>query len=62
MGGLGFNRNGVIYFRYRMDRIANTGIKAIIQPGRSMRDQEVMDASKDHGNAMILTGARCFKH
>ena len=49
-------------FRDSIDAIAKTGIKAIIQPGGSMRDQEVIDACNEHGIAMILTGARCFNH
>ena len=49
-------------FRDSIDRIANTGIKAIIQPGGSMRDKEVIDACNEHGIAMHMTGERCFKH
>ncbi len=49
-------------FRDSIDRIANTGIKAIIQPGGSLRDQEVIDACNEWGIAMLMTGSRCFKH
>lgn len=49
-------------FRDSIDRIAQAGIKAIIQPGGSMRDQEVIDACNEHGIAMVFTGQRCFKH
>lgn len=49
-------------FRDSIDAIAKTGIKAIIQPGGSVRDQEVIDACNEHGIAMVLTGARCFNH
>ena len=49
-------------FRDSIDRIANTGIAAIIQPGGSMRDQEVIDACNQHGISMVFTGTRCFKH
>lgn len=49
-------------FRDSIDRIANLGIRTIIQPGGSMRDEEVIAACNQHGIAMILTGKRCFKH
>ncbi len=49
-------------FRDSIDRIAQAGIKAIIQPGGSVRDQEVIDACNAHGVTMVLTGQRCFKH
>ena len=38
------------------------GIKAVIQPGGSMRDQEVIDAADEHGIAMVFTGMRHFRH
>jgi len=49
-------------FRDSIDKIANTGICAVIQPGGSIRDQEVIAACDDHGIAMVFTGRRCFKH
>ncbi len=49
-------------FRDSIDRLANTGIQAIIQPGGSMRDDEVIAACDEHGIAMVFTGVRCFKH
>ncbi len=49
-------------FRDSIDRIADTGITAIIQPGGSVRDQDVIDACNEHGIAMLMTGIRCFKH
>lgn len=49
-------------FRDSIDRIANTGVSAIIQPGGSMRDEEVIAACNEHGIAMVMTGVRCFKH
>ncbi len=49
-------------FRDSIDKIAPSGIKAIIQPGGSIRDQEVIDACNEHGIAMVFTGGRCFKH
>jgi phosphoribosylaminoimidazolecarboxamide formyltransferase/IMP cyclohydrolase len=49
-------------FRDSIDRIAKTGIRAIIQPGGSVRDEEVIAACNEHGIAMVFTGKRCFKH
>jgi phosphoribosylaminoimidazolecarboxamide formyltransferase / IMP cyclohydrolase len=49
-------------FRDSIDMIAKQGVKVIIQPGGSMRDQEVIDACNENGIAMYFTGNRCFKH
>ncbi|MBV8048608.1 MAG: bifunctional phosphoribosylaminoimidazolecarboxamide formyltransferase/IMP cyclohydrolase [Paludibacterium sp.] len=49
-------------FRDGVDVIAEQGIKAIIQPGGSMRDEEVIAAADEHGIAMVLTGCRHFRH
>ena len=45
-----------------IDKIAGSGIKAILQPGGSVRDDEVISACNEHGIAMVFTGQRCFKH
>jgi len=42
--------------------IAEAGATAIIQPGGSVRDQEVIDAANKHGLAMVVTGVRHFRH
>jgi len=42
--------------------IAEAGATAIIQPGGSMRDQEVIDTANKHGLAMVMTGVRHFRH
>ena len=49
-------------FRDSIDLIADSGVATIIQPGGSMRDQEVVQACDEHGIAMVFTGMRCFKH
>jgi phosphoribosylaminoimidazolecarboxamide formyltransferase/IMP cyclohydrolase len=41
---------------------AEYGITAVIQPGGSMRDNEVIAAADEHGMAMVLTGMRHFRH
>ncbi len=49
-------------FRDGIDAAAEAGIAAVIQPGGSMRDQEVIDAANEAGMAMIFTGMRHFRH
>ena len=49
-------------FRDGIDTAAETGIAAIIQPGGSMRDEEVIEAANEHGLAMVFTGMRHFRH
>ncbi|WP_375751757.1 bifunctional phosphoribosylaminoimidazolecarboxamide formyltransferase/IMP cyclohydrolase [Vibrio sp. HN007] len=49
-------------FRDGIDAAAEAGIKCVIQPGGSMRDQEVIDAADEHDMAMIFTGMRHFRH
>ena len=49
-------------FRDVVDECAKYGIKAIIQPGGSIRDQESIDACNEHGISMVFTGIRHFKH
>lgn len=49
-------------FRDGIDAAAEAGIKCVIQPGGSMRDEEVIAAADEHGMAMIFTGMRHFRH
>ncbi len=49
-------------FRDGIDNAAAAGIKAVIQPGGSMRDDEVIAAANEHGIAMVFTGTRHFRH
>ena len=49
-------------FRDGVDAAAAVGIKAMIQPGGSMRDNEVIEAANEHGIAMVFTGVRHFRH
>jgi phosphoribosylaminoimidazolecarboxamide formyltransferase/IMP cyclohydrolase len=49
-------------FRDGIDAAAAAGIKAVIQPGGSMRDGEVIAAADEHGIAMVFTGVRHFRH
>ena len=52
------------YFPFRdgLDQAVETGATAIIQPGGSIRDDEVIKAANEHGIAMVFTGIRLFKH
>ncbi len=49
-------------FRDGIDAAAEAGISCVIQPGGSMRDQEVIDAADEHNMVMVFTGMRHFKH
>ena len=49
-------------FRDGIDAAAKIGITSVIQPGGSMRDQEVIDAANEAGMAMLFTGIRHFRH
>ena len=54
--------DGFFPFRDSIDVCAKHGIAAIIQPGGSLRDYEVVEACNEHGIAMVFTGERCFSH
>jgi phosphoribosylaminoimidazolecarboxamide formyltransferase/IMP cyclohydrolase len=49
-------------FRDGLDAVADAGITVVIQPGGSVRDDEVIAAANEHGIAMVFTGERHFKH
>ncbi|HUR70124.1 MAG TPA: bifunctional phosphoribosylaminoimidazolecarboxamide formyltransferase/IMP cyclohydrolase [Candidatus Thermoplasmatota archaeon] len=49
-------------FRDGVDEAAETGVAAIVHPGGSIRDAEVIQAADEHGIAMVFTGQRCFRH
>jgi phosphoribosylaminoimidazolecarboxamide formyltransferase/IMP cyclohydrolase len=49
-------------FRDGLDVVAAAGVTAVIQPGGSLRDDEVIGAADDHGMAMVFTGTRHFRH
>lgn len=54
--------DGFFPFRDSIDLCAKEGISAIIQPGGSLRDYEVIEACNEHGIAMVFTDERCFSH
>jgi phosphoribosylaminoimidazolecarboxamide formyltransferase / IMP cyclohydrolase len=49
-------------FRDGLDAVAAAGVKGVIQPGGSVRDEEVIAAAEEHGIAMVFTGERHFRH
>ena len=49
-------------FRDGLDVVAQAGARAVIQPGGSLRDDEVIAAANEHGIAMVFTGIRHFRH
>jgi len=49
-------------FRDNIDEAAKAGITAIIQPGGSVRDDEVIAAADEYGMAVVLSGERHFRH
>jgi phosphoribosylaminoimidazolecarboxamide formyltransferase/IMP cyclohydrolase len=65
----GNNLNGAVLasdaffpFRDSVDALKDSGISTVIQPGGSIRDDEVVQACNEGGVSMIFTGTRCFKH
>ena len=49
-------------FRDGIDAAHEIGVKTVVQPGGSMRDQESIDAANEHGMAMLFTNTRLFLH
>jgi phosphoribosylaminoimidazolecarboxamide formyltransferase/IMP cyclohydrolase len=49
-------------FRDGLDVVVAAGASCVIQPGGSMRDDEVVNAADEHNIAMVLTGVRHFRH
>ncbi|MBV9879563.1 MAG: bifunctional phosphoribosylaminoimidazolecarboxamide formyltransferase/IMP cyclohydrolase [Gemmatirosa sp.] len=49
-------------FRDGIDQAAAAGVRAVVQPGGSVRDAEVVAAANEHGMAMVFTGVRLFRH
>ena len=62
LDGAVLSSDGYIPFRDSVDAAAEAGIKAIVQPGGSVRDLESIMACNEHGIAMVFTGERCFSH
>ena len=54
--------DGFFPFADGVEQAAGAGVTAIIQPGGSVRDAEVVEAANRHGMAMVMTGRRQFRH
>ncbi len=62
LNGLVLASDAFFPFRDGIDRAVAAGVTAIIQPGGSIRDEEVIEAANDHQVSMVFTGTRHFKH
>jgi phosphoribosylaminoimidazolecarboxamide formyltransferase/IMP cyclohydrolase len=62
LGGAALASDAFFPFRDGVDAAAECGVRAIVQPGGSMRDDEVVNAADEHGIAMVFTGMRHFRH
>jgi phosphoribosylaminoimidazolecarboxamide formyltransferase/IMP cyclohydrolase len=62
LGGAVMASDAFFPFRDGIDTAAEAGIGAVIQPGGSMRDEEVIAAADEHGISMVFTGIRHFRH
>jgi phosphoribosylaminoimidazolecarboxamide formyltransferase/IMP cyclohydrolase len=60
--GVGLVSDGFIPFRDNIDQASKHGVSFIAQPGGSSRDEEVIEACREYGMAMALTGVRLFHH
>lgn len=60
--GAALASDGFFPFRDGVDAAAAAGVRSIVQPGGSLRDEEVIAAADEHGLAMLLTGERHFRH
>ena len=62
VAGAAMASDALFPFRDGIDAAAEAGISAVVQPGGSVRDEEVIDAADEHGMAMVFTGIRHFRH
>ena len=59
---LGSSSDAFFPFRDGIDAAAEAGVRAIVQPGGSVRDVEIIEAANKHAMTMVLTGQRLFRH
>ena len=62
LGGTVAASDAFFPFRDGLDAIAEAGATAVVQPGGSRRDAEVIEAADEHGMAMVFAGRRHFRH
>ena len=61
-GGVTFASDAFFPFRDSIDRAAQSGTRYVVQPGGSMRDEDVVAACNEYGMVMVMTGTRLFHH
>ena len=61
-GGVTLASDAFFPFRDSIDRAAQSGTRYVVQPGGSMRDEDVVAACDEYGMVMVLTGTRLFHH
>lgn len=62
LAGTAVGSDAFFPFRDTVDALAKAGATAVVQPGGSIRDEEVIQAANEHGLAMVLSGVRHFRH
>jgi phosphoribosylaminoimidazolecarboxamide formyltransferase / IMP cyclohydrolase len=62
MRGVAMGSDAFIPFRDNIDRAAMSGVKYVVQPGGSVRDEDVIEAAEQYGMVMALSGTRLFHH
>ncbi len=62
LNGVACGSDAFFPFRDSIDRAAATGVKYVLEPGGSARDQEVIKAADEHGMTMVFSGVRLFHH
>ena len=60
--GVVLSSDAFMPFRDTVDRAYQSGVKYIVQPGNSIRDDEVIEACNEYGMVMVFTGTRLFHH
>ena len=62
LAGTGVASDAFFPFRDGLDEVAKAGATSVIQPGGSVKDDEVIAAANEHNLAMVFTGVRHFRH
>lgn len=60
--GVSYGSDAFLPFRDNLDRASRSGVKYVIQAGKSLRDEEVVQAANDYGMVMVYSGVRLFHH
>ena len=60
--GVSLSSDGMVPFRDTIDRAYQSGVSYVVQPGGSIRDEDVIKACDDYGMVMVFSGVRLFHH